>query len=98
MQIRFYLVDVFAERPITGNPLAVVPQAESLDDLAMQQIAREFNEAETTFLLPARQASADWRLGAFTAAGVRDFWAGPYARGRGVWLRGAGRPVLSMSQ
>ena len=61
MQIPFFLVDVFAERPLTGNPLAVVPHAETLDDLTMQQIAREFNQAETTFLLPARQESANWR-------------------------------------
>ena len=70
MQIPFCLVDVFAERPLTGYPLAVVPQAGALDDLTMQQIAREFNQAETTFLLPATQAFADWRLRSFTAAGV----------------------------
>ncbi len=98
MQIRFYLVDVFAERPITGNPLAVVPQAESLDDLAMQQIAREFNQAETTFLFPARQASADWRLRSFTAAGVEVFGAGHNALGGWWWLAESGVLKLSDGQ
>ncbi len=98
MQIRFYLVDVFAERPITGNPLAVVPQAESLDDLAMQQIAREFNQAETTFLLHARQASADWRLRSFTAAGVEVFGAGHNSLGGWWWLAESGVLKLSDGQ
>ena len=98
MQIRFYLIDVFAEHPITGNPLAVVPQAESLDDLAMQQIAREFNQAETTFLLPARQASADWRLRSFTAAGVEVFGAGHNSLGAWWWLAESGVLKLSDGQ
>jgi len=40
MQIPFHLVDVFADQPLTGNPLAVVPQANELDDSTMQSIAR----------------------------------------------------------
>src|SRR5258708_6491900 len=95
MQIRFYLVDVFAERPLTGNPLAVVPQAEALDDLAMQQIAREFNQAETTFLLPARQASADWRVRSFTATRGGVFGAGHNSLGAWWWLAESG--VLNLS-
>jgi trans-2,3-dihydro-3-hydroxyanthranilate isomerase len=69
MQIPFSFVDVFAERPLAGNPLAVVPQAEGLDELAMRRIAAEFNQAETTFILPARRESAVWSLRSFTASG-----------------------------
>ena len=59
MQIPFYFVDVFAERPLTGNPLAVIPHAEVLDAATMQRIAGELNQAETAFILPARNKSAD---------------------------------------
>src|ERR1700687_2293386 len=98
MQISFYLIDVFAERPLSGHPLAVVPQAEALDDLAMQQIAREFNQAETTFLLPVRQALADWRLRSFTASGVEVFGAGHNSLGAWWWLAESGGLKLSAGQ
>jgi trans-2,3-dihydro-3-hydroxyanthranilate isomerase len=50
---RYRLVDVFTEVPFQGNQLAVFPQALGLTDVLMQQIARELNLAETTFVLPA---------------------------------------------
>ncbi|WP_371720742.1 PhzF family phenazine biosynthesis protein [Acidobacterium sp. S8] len=62
MLIPFSLVDIFAERPLAGNPLAVVPQAEILDESEMRQIAAEFNQAETTFVVSSRTDDADWRL------------------------------------
>jgi trans-2,3-dihydro-3-hydroxyanthranilate isomerase len=43
---------VFTDRRFAGNPLAVLPDAEGLSDAQMQQIAREFNFSETTFVLP----------------------------------------------
>lgn len=49
---RYALYDVFADRVLAGNPLAVVFDAEGLGDMAMQKIAREFNFSETTFVLP----------------------------------------------
>jgi trans-2,3-dihydro-3-hydroxyanthranilate isomerase len=49
---RFYIADVFTDRPCTGNQLAVFPDAKGLADNAMQAIAREFNFPETTFVLP----------------------------------------------
>jgi trans-2,3-dihydro-3-hydroxyanthranilate isomerase len=50
---RYRLVDVFTQVPFQGNQLAVFPDAAGLDDVTMQQIARELNLAETTFVLPA---------------------------------------------
>jgi trans-2,3-dihydro-3-hydroxyanthranilate isomerase len=44
----FFLVDVFAYAPLTGNPLAVVADDEGVDDDLMRAIAREFNQSETT--------------------------------------------------
>jgi len=41
MQVPFYFVDVFAERPLMGNPLAIVPHAEELEEATMRQIAAE---------------------------------------------------------
>jgi trans-2,3-dihydro-3-hydroxyanthranilate isomerase len=50
---RLRWVDVFTERALAGNPLAVVLNAEGLSDSEMQRIARETNLSETTFVLPA---------------------------------------------
>jgi len=52
-QVPFFIVDVFAgEEPYSGNPLAVVLEAESLTDRQMQQIAAELHFSETAFVLP----------------------------------------------
>ncbi|EKE78825.1 PhzF family phenazine biosynthesis protein [Oceanibaculum indicum] len=51
-QRRYTILDVFANRPLAGNPLAVVLDADGLDDREMQAIAREFNLSETVFVLP----------------------------------------------
>jgi trans-2,3-dihydro-3-hydroxyanthranilate isomerase len=48
--LRFATYDVFTDTPFTGNPLAVVFDADALDDERMQAIAREFNLSETIFL------------------------------------------------
>lgn len=83
------LVDVFADAALGGNPLAVVEGAEALPDDTLRRIAREFNQAETTFLLPSRRA--DWRLRSFTAAGAEVFGAGHNALGAWLWLAEQGR-------
>lgn len=49
---RFYIADVFTDRPYAGNQLGVFPDAQGLSERAMQAIARELNFAETTFVLP----------------------------------------------
>src|SRR5205809_2498426 len=54
MKYRYYICDVFTERRFGGNPLAVLPKAEGLSDHQMQQIAREFNFSESTFVFPPR--------------------------------------------
>jgi trans-2,3-dihydro-3-hydroxyanthranilate isomerase len=50
MPRRFFTLDVFTREPLAGNPLAVVLDAEGLDDARMQAIAREFNLSETVFV------------------------------------------------
>lgn len=66
MKRRFVTLDVFTSRPFAGNPLAVVLDAQGLDNAVMQAIAREFNLAETVFVLPAEKASHRARLRIFT--------------------------------
>ena len=90
MHIPFYFVDVFADRPLTGNPLAIVPHAEGLEEATMQWIAAELNQAETTFILPASSRSADWRLRSFTAPGHEVFGAGHNSLGAWWWLAESG--------
>ena len=52
MPYPYHLCDVFTEQRFAGNPLAVVLDAQGLSDAQMQQIAREFNFSETSFVLP----------------------------------------------
>lgn len=52
-QLNYYLCDVFTEHQFGGNPLAVFPDVEGLKTELMQNIAREFNFSETTFVFPA---------------------------------------------
>ncbi|MGO4594962.1 PhzF family phenazine biosynthesis protein [Leifsonia sp. 2TAF2] len=86
MTVPFFWVDVFAERPLTGNPLSLVPDADDLDEAIMRAIAREFNQSETTFLLQPTHPRADVRLRSFTPDGVEVFGAGHNAMGAWLWL------------
>ena len=53
MRYRYYICDVFTDTRFGGNQLAVLPQAAGLSSRQMQQIAREFNFSESTFVLPS---------------------------------------------
>lgn len=86
----FVLVDVFADQPLHGNPVAVVPDAARLSEPAMAKLARELNQAETTFLLPPTRPEADWRLRSFTPAGREAFGAGHHTLGAWWWLAESG--------
>lgn len=63
---RYKVLDVFTERMLAGNPLAVVLESGGLDDSAMQAIAREFNLSETVFVLPAESPAHTARIRIFT--------------------------------
>ena len=73
----FVQVDVFTDRPFGGNPLAVFPDAEGLTTGEMQCLAREMNLSETTFVLPAQAASADFAVCIFTPAKELPFAGHP---------------------
>jgi PhzF family phenazine biosynthesis protein len=78
------LIDVFADAPLAGNPLAVVQDADALNDDQMRRIVGEFNQAETTFIL--QSTCADRKLRSFTASGAEVFGAGHNALGAWLWL------------
>lgn len=64
----YHLLDVFTDRKFTGNQLAVLPDARGLTDRQMQDIAREFNLSETTFVFPPENEKNDFKLRIFTPA------------------------------
>src|SRR5258708_35729980 len=78
------LIDVFADEPLTGNPLAVVQAADELSEEQMRRLAGEFNQADTPFIL--ERARADRELRSFTASGAEVFGAGHNALGAWLWL------------
>jgi len=64
----FFQVDAFADKPLTGNPAAVMPLERWLDDDLMQTIASENNLSETAFTVPSESDDADFDLRWFTPA------------------------------
>lgn len=64
----FVQVDVFTDVPFGGNPLAVFPDARGLTSIEMQNLAREMNLSETTFVLPPEVPEADFKVRIFTPA------------------------------
>ncbi|MBT3047238.1 MAG: PhzF family phenazine biosynthesis protein [Candidatus Thiodiazotropha sp.] len=68
MPHHLYIVDVFAEQPYSGNPLAVVVGAENLSSETMLRIAAEMNFSETTFVTPKPEADGGYPVRVFTPA------------------------------
>ena len=66
MPRRYLQCDVFADRPGAGNPLAVVLDADGLDDAAMQAIARWTRLPETTFVFPPTSPEASYGIRIFS--------------------------------
>ncbi|MCX5497074.1 PhzF family phenazine biosynthesis protein [Kaistia dalseonensis] len=77
MSRRYVLLDVFANRPLEGNQLAVVLDSEGLDGARMQAIAAEFNIAETVFVLPPERPGHRARIRIFTPARELPFAGHP---------------------
>lgn len=77
MARRYHTVDVFTDRAFGGNPLAVVLDAEGLSTAQMQSLAREFDYAETTFVLPPADPANTARVRIFTPGGELPFAGHP---------------------
>ncbi|GIG28271.1 PhzF family phenazine biosynthesis protein [Cellulomonas marina] len=93
---RFAQVDVFSAEPLRGNPVAVVLDADGLDDAAMARFARWTNLSETTFVLPptaaGAAAGADYRLRIFTPGGELPFAGHPTLGSAHAWREVGGVP------
>jgi trans-2,3-dihydro-3-hydroxyanthranilate isomerase len=77
MKIAFQTVDVFTDRRFGGNPLAVIADARGLSTEQMQAIAAEFNLAETTFVLPPKDAANHAQVRIFTPKAEMPFAGHP---------------------
>ena len=85
-QLNYEVVNVFAESPWGGNPLAIVPDADALDSATMQMIARQFNLSETVFICSPDEGSEHVaRLRIFTPDHEMPF-AGHPTIGASSWL------------
>ncbi|MEM7099249.1 MAG: PhzF family phenazine biosynthesis protein [Pseudomonadota bacterium] len=88
------IVDVFAERPLQGNQLAIVHDASSLTDAQMQAIALETNYSETTFITRSSQGEADVRI--FTPTAELPFAGHPTVGTAWELTRGLGSITLNL--
>ncbi len=77
MNHRYTVVDVFTSRPLAGNPVAVVFDADHLATETMQAIANWTNLSETTFVLTPTTQAADYRLRIFTPRSELPFAGHP---------------------
>ncbi|HEY0830055.1 MAG TPA: PhzF family phenazine biosynthesis protein [Candidatus Dormibacteraeota bacterium] len=74
---RIHTVDVFAEKSLAGNQLAVVLDAADISGEDMQRIAREMNISETTFVMPPDNSAHAARVRIFTPASELPFAGHP---------------------
>lgn len=88
----FTLVDVFGTDDFSGNPLAVIADAEGLTTDEMQRITRWLNLSETAFLLPPTRPGADYRVRIFTLAHELPFAGHPTLGSCHAWLQSGGVP------
>lgn len=90
--MRFSQVDVFSDVPFLGNPLAVVHDADGLDDAQMAAIARWTNLSETVFLLEPTVPGADYRVRILTPSSELPFAGHPTLGAAAAWHAAGGRP------
>lgn len=92
MERPFHQVDVFAEAPQAGNPLAVVADGTGLSTEQMQRFATWTNLSETTFLLAPTDPEADYLVRIFTPYNELPFAGHPTLGTCQVWLDRGGQP------
>jgi trans-2,3-dihydro-3-hydroxyanthranilate isomerase len=76
-RFRYLTVDVFTDVAFGGNQLAVFPDARGIPDPRLQDIAREFNFSETTFVYPPADPAHTRRVRIFTPGGELPFAGHP---------------------
>lgn len=90
--IAFEIWDVFTDRAFGGNQLGVFPDARALGSARMQQLARELNFSETTFVLPPETPNGTARVRIFTPVSEIPF-AGHPTVGTAIALAAAGTVI-----
>ncbi len=93
MDRSFQLVDVFNSDAFTGNPLAVVFDADDLTTSVMQTMTRWLNLSETAFLLRPTSPKADYRVRIFTVDRELPFAGHPTLGTCHAWLKSGGQPA-----
>jgi PhzF family phenazine biosynthesis protein len=88
----FRQVDVFSAEPLLGNPVAVVHDADGLDEAAMARFARWTNLSETTFLMAPTDPAADYRVRIWTPGRELPFAGHPTLGSAHAWLEAGGTP------
>lgn len=88
---RFTQLDVFTDRALLGNPLAVVHGADGLSDARMAAFARWTQLSETTFLLAPTEPGADYRVRIFTPTVELPFAGHPTLGSCHAWLAAGGQ-------
>jgi len=89
------LCDVFTDRPLAGNQLAVFPEGEAVPEELMQPIAREINFSETVFALPP-SGDGDVRIRIFTPASELPFAGHPVLGSAVVLADGNATPAITL--
>ena len=92
IEFDFSQVDVFTDRALLGNPVAIVHGADALDAVRMQAFAAWTNLSETTFLLAPDEPGADYRVRIFTPNGELPFAGHPTLGSCHAWLERGGVP------
>ncbi len=86
-------MDVFGQGPCTGNPVAVVLDAEGLDDEALRRFSVWTNLSECTFVLPPSEPGADYRVRIFSLSTELPFAGHPTLGTARAWLDAGGTPA-----
>lgn len=92
---RFSQVDVFGTGPFTGNPVAVVHDADGLTTDDMHRVTAWTNLSEATFLLPPSEPGADYRVRIFCPGRELPFAGHPTLGTCAAWLAAGGQPQSS---
>ena len=93
-RLRYVVVDVFTDVPLQGNQVAVFTDAREIPEEKLQQLARETNLSETTFVYPP-EADGHVRMRIFTPATELPFAGHPTLGSCHVWLGLGGKPKSS---
>ena len=88
----FRQVDVFTDKPLLGNPVAVVHDAEGISTEQMHAFTSWTNLSEATYLLPPADPTADYRVRIFCPGRELPFAGHPTLGTCHAWLQAGGQP------